>query len=166
MGLLVAVGGLPGVGKTTVSTQITDRLDAVRLRTDVLRKELFDTPTYSATETQTVYQMLYDRTGKHLAADRPVVLDATFRRRSQRDRLATLAETHQAAFQFVHVGCDDAVVRRRLATRKGDASDADVAIYEQLKEEFESVRREHIQIDNSGAAVETRLQVERAFRTE
>ena len=39
---LVVVCGLPGVGKSTVAGVVSDRLEASRLRTDVVRKELFD----------------------------------------------------------------------------------------------------------------------------
>ena len=55
---LVALCGLPGVGKSTVAGYVTEQLDAVRLRTDVVRKELFDEPQYTAEETESVYREL------------------------------------------------------------------------------------------------------------
>jgi len=62
---LVIVGGVPGAGKSTVAELIADRLGAERLRSDEIRKELFDRPTYAEGETETVYETLRDR-----AADR------------------------------------------------------------------------------------------------
>jgi hypothetical protein len=160
---LVAVAGLPGVGKTTVSGAIAGRLGASRLRSDVLRKELFSEPTYAASETETVYQTLRDRAADRLAAGESVVLDATFRQRARRERVAAVADEHDAAFRFVHVECADGVVRERIAAREDDASDADVRVYERLKGEFEPVVRDHVRVDNSGSLAETRRQVERAF---
>lgn len=160
---LVAVAGLPGVGKTTVSAAVAERLGATRLRSDVLRKELFPDPSYAAAETETVYETLRERAAMHLAEGESVVLDATFREQARRDRVAAVAGEHGATFHFVHVECADSVVRERIAAREGDASDADVAVYEQLKGEFESVERDHVRVDNSGSLAETRRQVTRAF---
>jgi predicted kinase len=166
MQTLVAVAGLPGVGKTTVSAAVAERLGATRLRSDVLRKELFDAPDYRPEETEAVYAELRERAADLLAEGESVVLDATFREGSRRDRVAAVAEANGAAFRFVHVTCADEVVRERIAAREGDASDADVAVYEQLKGEFEPVEREHVRIDNSGTLAETDAQVERAFSAE
>ncbi|MFC7228045.1 AAA family ATPase [Salinirubellus salinus] len=160
---LVAVAGLPGVGKTTVSGAVAERLGATRLRSDVLRKELFSDPTYAASETEAVYRTLRDRAAERLAAGESVVLDATFREQPRRRRVAAVADDHGAAFRFVHVECADSVVRERIAAREGDASDADVAVYEQLKGEFEPVERDNVRVDNSGTITETRRQVDRAF---
>ena len=163
---LVAVAGRPGVGKTTVSGAVTDRLGATRLRSDVLRKELFDAPDYRPEETDAVYADLRERAATLLAEGESVVLDATFREQSRRDRVAAVADAGDATFRFVHVTCADAVVRERIAAREGDASDADVAVYEELKGEFEPVEREHVHVDNSGTLAETHAQVERAFPSE
>ena len=40
--VLVIVGGVPGAGKSTVAELIADRLGAERLRSDEIRKELFE----------------------------------------------------------------------------------------------------------------------------
>ena len=47
----VVVRGLPGVGKSTVAGTVSDRLEACRLRTDVVNKELFDDPAHTVGET-------------------------------------------------------------------------------------------------------------------
>src|SRR5690606_36542711 len=45
---LVLVGGLPGVGKTTLATELADELDATVLSSDPTRKELVGVPADSS----------------------------------------------------------------------------------------------------------------------
>jgi predicted kinase len=159
---LVVVCGLPGSGKTTVSEQISDRMDATLLRTDVIRKELHPEPTYSSVETQDVYAEITERAGNHLASGRSVVLDGTFRRMAQRQRVRLTAAAAGADYLPLKVECEMAVVKERIAQREGDASDADFEIHEQVREQFEPVPRDVPRIDNSRSLAATRRQVRRA----
>ena len=162
-GVLAVACGPPGVGKTTVAEAAVDSLDAELLRTDVVRKELFPEPTYTDEEIARTYRELFDRAGALLAGGESVVLDGTFRRRGQRAAAARLAAERGASFRLLRVECDPAVARERIRRREGDASDADVAVYEQLREEFESVTCEHTVIDNSGSRAASRRQVAAAL---
>jgi len=159
---LVALCGLPGVGKSTVAEYLTERLDAVRLRTDAVRKELFAEPQYTEEETETVYRELCERAGRHLEGGESVVLDATFADGAQRVRARDLASRHGVGFRLVEVVCDQSVAERRIATRDG-ISDADVSIYQELKEQFDPIDCEHPVIDNSGSKPETYEQIDRLF---
>jgi predicted kinase len=148
-GVLTVVCGAPGVGKTTVSGLLADRLGADRLRTDVVRKELFEDPTYTDTESDRVYAALFDRAAERLP--RPVVLDGTFHERRRRDRARSLASANGTGCRLVHVVCGPAVVRERIADREDDASDADHEIARQIRAAFESVREPPTVVDNSGS---------------
>jgi predicted kinase len=88
---LVAVCGLPGVGKTTVAETVADRLDGRLLRTDVVRKEILTDPDYTEAESRMVYDELFERARETVASGRSVVLDGTFQDADRRDRLAALA---------------------------------------------------------------------------
>lgn len=160
---LVVVCGVPGAGKTTVAELVADRVDADLLRTDVVRKELFDGPEYGDGETEAVYDELFDRAAGKLERGRAVVLDGTFRRRAHRERAAELAEAHGLPLECVRVECDPEVARERVRDREDDASDAGVAVHERIREEFEPLAREHRVVDNSGSLAATRRQVEAAF---
>lgn len=160
---LVVVCGLPGVGKSTVSRLIAERLDAAVLRTDVVRKELFDEPGYASAETEAVYDEVLARTANVLdETGRSVVLDGTFRRRDHRDDARRVAESVGCPFRLVHVRADESVVERRIADREG-VSDADFEVHRELKERFDPVEDPDLRVDNSGSAAETRRQVDEAF---
>jgi len=156
---LVAVSGVPGTGKTTVAEALAERLDATVLRTDVVRKELYDAPEYTEAETEAVYETVLDRAGERLA-DESVVIDATFRTRAVRETARTVAERAGADFRLVGVDCDDAVVRERIRDRTDDESDADIEVYELICEEYEPLDSPDLVVDNSGTLAETFTQLD------
>ena len=162
MNTLVVVCGLPGTGKTTVARELTERLDARLLRTDVVRKDLFDDPAYTETETEAVYAELLDRTTAALA-DGSVVLDATFRTEAFRTAAREAARSVDATFRLVSVECAEAVVRERIHARSDDASDADVAVYEQFRETYDPVGDADLVVDNSGELAATFGQLDPEF---
>ncbi|QPV61417.1 AAA family ATPase [Halosimplex litoreum] len=160
---LVVQCGLPGVGKSTVARAIADRLDGERIRSDAVRREVVDDPTYSRAEKERVYGALLERAREALADGRPVVLDATFERRARRDDAAALAEAVGADLTLVRVVCDDEVARRRIRDREDDPSEADVSVYENALDRFEPPERDHVTVDNSGDLATTRRQVDVLF---
>jgi len=159
---LVVLCGLPGVGKSSVAELVTARLDARRFRTDVIRKELVTEPTYSATETERVYEELHDRAQTALDAGESVVLDGTFIREQHRSLGRELAAAAGVQFTLLRVVCEQSVVEQRIAERDG-ISDADRSVYRQLRAAFEPIERDHAVVDNSGTLAETRAQVEQLF---
>lgn len=162
--MLVVVCGLPGAGKTTVAEMVAEEVGGHLLRTDVVRKELVGDPEYSPEETDLTYREVRDRAERLLRDGEGVVLDGTFRRRAERDRAATLAERIGTPFRLVRVACRDAVCRERIRQRETDASDANVAVYEELRETFEPVELDHDVVENSRTLAETRDQVAALFR--
>ena len=163
---LVVVCGPPGVGKTTVARTAADYLGGSVLRTDVVRKDLSPEPSYDDAATRAVYDQLLSRAQTRLAAGDSVVLDGTFRTRTQRERAAVTAATVGSGFRLFRVACEESVVRRRLAAREDDASDADFGIYQTVREQFESVALDHDRIDNTGTSGATCRRVERLLRAD
>lgn len=157
---VIVVAGLPGVGKTTVADIFTDRVGGVHLRSDSIRKELFDEQRYSAPESEATYSALFKRASIALVEGRSVVLDATFDVEIRRDYARHIADRADVPSLFVAVECDPETVKRRIADRNDDASDADFAVYEQKRRNFDPIQRDHRTIDNSGSLDETRSQVE------
>jgi predicted kinase len=146
---LIAVCGLPGVGKSTISERISERLDTNRLRTDAVRKELYSDPTYSTQESRTVYRAVFDRARKALAEDRTVVVDASFADRQYRETASNVAGDCGVPFRLLRVECDEAEVLDRIEHRD-DISDADVEVYHEMAGAFDPIERECLRIDNSG----------------
>ena len=143
--LVVAMHGLPASGKTTVSARLLEALGAVRVRSDVERKRLAGLASearagappgegiYGAPQTAASYDRLEEVARSALAGGFPVIVDATFARREQRERFRELARARGASFHLVSCTAPKAKLRERIARRArlgGDASDAGTAVLE------------------------------------
>jgi len=160
---VVVVCGLPGVGKTTVAEDVAERVDGRLLRTDVVRKELFPDPEYTAAEARRVYAEMFERARETIERGRNVVLDGTFRDERDRDRAAELSESLDAEFRLVKVECAESVVRERIRQREDDASDADFDVYAMYRDRFDPISGDHVTVDNSDGIEETAEQVAEVF---
>ncbi len=139
---LVATGGLSGSGKSTFARVCAPGLGAapgaVVLRTDEIRKRLWNAPTlqrlpkeaYTPEVSDKVYDELFRDAELVLKAGRSVVVDAVFIKPEQRARAEALATKLDVAFQGVWLEAPAEVLRARVAARVNDASDADVAVLE------------------------------------
>lgn len=139
---LVATGGLSGSGKSTFARVCAPGLGAapgaVVLRTDEIRKRLWNVPSlqrlpkeaYTAEVSDKVYDELFRDAELVLKAGRSVVVDAVFIKPEQRARAEALARKLDVAFQGVWLEAPADVLRARVAARVNDASDADVAVLE------------------------------------
>jgi len=157
--VLVALCGLPGVGKSTVVKKLNDRIGGEVLRTDRIRKRLWDEPEYTKEETKTTYKRMFERAAAVIKDGRNVILDGTFRRRRLRRDAREVASEHGADFFIIKVKCSPDTVKERIENRKG-ISDADFSTYKELKESFEPITDEEVEvIDNSGRIADTVRQV-------
>ena len=131
--------GPSGSGKSTVSQSMIDRGDMIRIRSDVERKRLFglsadDVSTddlrvrlYSAETTEATYDRLAELATTVINAGYPVIVDATFLHRSQRDRFHRLTQRLDVPFRIVKCSASESELRDRVEARQKTASDASEA---------------------------------------
>jgi predicted kinase len=160
---LVVLCGLPGVGKTTVGKHIVEQTDGRLVRTDTVRKELFDQPDYTDAETETVYETVIQRGVDTVSDGDYAVLDGTFRERSLRDQVEAAANRAGVSTLFVRVTCEESQAIERIRNRTDDESDAEVEDYAHFREIFDPLEREHVSIDNSETLEHVREQVNDHF---
>jgi hypothetical protein len=135
--------GLSGSGKTTVTRKRMQTEGAIRLRSDVERKRLAGLDAlaksgsgvgqqlYAADATRRTYNHLARLAGEILDASWPVIVDATFTSRWQRDLLREAARTRKVEFRILDFPVPVAILRERIVqrSREGkDASEADLAV--------------------------------------
>jgi hypothetical protein len=145
--------GLIATGKSTLAAAWAARHGMAHFNSDRLRKELtglappgrpeesLDQGIYSEEFTRRTYDALLARAERQCLANRAVVLDASYQRRSERDRVRALAARLGVDVFFILCNCAEAEIMRRLEIRsrdRGAVSDGRPEIYLAQKERFES----------------------------
>jgi aminoglycoside phosphotransferase family enzyme/predicted kinase len=166
--MLVAVGGLSGTGKSLLGRALAPAImplpGAIHLRSDVLRKTLFDVPeterlpasAYTPEVTARVYAALAAQARQILAAGHSAIVDAVFAKRGERDAIARIAQDAMPGTRFhgLFLTADLDVRVARVGTRTGDASDADAAIA-RAQEQYDLGELDWREVDASGTPEET-----------
>ena len=140
--------GLSGSGKSTVAARLVESLGAIQLRSDIERKRLFGLDAdarsasplaggiYTAEAGEATYARLAEIARELIDAGYCAIVDAAFLRRTEREHLLALETGGESRRLIVH--CDAPVdeLRRRIAARRDDPSEAD---FEVLARQLESV---------------------------
>ncbi|MEM7815654.1 MAG: AAA family ATPase [Candidatus Aenigmatarchaeota archaeon] len=164
--MLILVCGLPGTGKSFVAKEIAKNLPKTALlRTDVVRKNLLKKPNYTEEEKKLIYDSLLSEAGKFLSINKNCVLDATFYKRGYREAAKRLASENGTQLLLIECVCPESLVLKRLKKRKGDASEADVAVYKKVKEYYEKITERHITINTGKGKAEVRREIKNLSRT-
>jgi aminoglycoside phosphotransferase family enzyme/predicted kinase len=159
---IVLIGGLPGSGKSTLARGLADHCGFQIIRSDAVRKELWnaveshpqDAELYGERWNDRTYGECARRAADLLFQGGRVVMDATFR--SERRRTQFLELATQWGVPAVLFVCDvqPDIARQRLTARRGDISDADWSVY--LRQEWEApnaaTSRSLVVLDANGPA--------------
>ncbi len=129
---LVVIFGLMGAGKTTLALALGQALDWPVIESDRVRKALaglsprrpgpvaFGQGIYGEDFSARTYGEMRRLAAAHLAAGRSVILDGSFKRAGERERVRLLAREHRAPALFVYCACPPEEARRRLGIRLTD----------------------------------------------
>ena len=159
---LLITHGVSGSGKSTLARQLLGPAGAIRLRSDVERKRLFGLSAleqssdrvqiYTADATARTYERLRQCARTALRAGYPVIVDAAFLRRAERDLFRTLAQELHTPFAILHCTSREDRLRERVSARAASAADpseADVAVLERQLQ-----HREPLSADECAFAIE------------
>ncbi len=147
---LLTMHGVSGTGKSTVSRALVEKLGMVRIRSDVERKRLhglsesartrseMDSGIYTANSTEETYQRLAVLAASVLLCGVPVVIDATFLRREQRDQFHRLAEDLGMAHLVISCMTDVESARAWVEQRTREGRDASEAGPEVLEHQLQT----------------------------
>lgn len=139
---LIITRGMSASGKSYWSQQLLEKTNAIRIRSDVERKRLFnirprDNPRediaqgiYSPEATNKTYLKLLGITEDIISAGFPVIVDATFSSLEQRNLFNELANKKQIQFVIMEFIASNEMLKQRILKREQGVSDADITVLE------------------------------------
>ena len=138
--VVVAMHGFSGSGKTWFSNQLMRALPALRIRSDIERKRMhgygeFDSShsdtgqgIYTGAASSAVYERLANLTAALVTAGHSSIVDASFLKLAERNRIRELADRLGVRFLMVDTCASSAELTCRLQRRESDASEANVKV--------------------------------------
>ncbi len=140
---LIAIGGFSGSGKSTYAKALAPRfkpMPGARItRSDSLRKRLMQVApetrlppeAYTKETNDRVYAAMMEETATALRAGYTVIVDAAYLRETERHAIAAQAEQLRLPFTGFWLDVPQDVLASRIAARRNDVSDADLAVLRQ-----------------------------------
>jgi hypothetical protein len=138
--VLIAIGGLPGTGKSTLARALAPSLGpapgALVLRSDEIRKRQHDVEperklprsAYTGKKSAAVFGELARLAEEAASGGHSVIADATFMDPKHRSMLQDAATRAGVKFLGIWLSAPLAVLEQRISARSGDASDATVQV--------------------------------------
>jgi uncharacterized protein len=139
---IIITRGLSASGKSTISKTLLEHIGAIRIRSDVERKRLYDQQpqgtsdkgigrgVYNAEATERTYLKLEELTGTIIDAGYTVIVDGVFLHYQQRQLFRQLAAKKQVPFIILECIASINTLRTRITKRTEGVSDADLEVLE------------------------------------
>ncbi|HID73198.1 TPA: adenylyl-sulfate kinase [Candidatus Micrarchaeota archaeon] len=149
--MLIMVCGLPGTGKSHLSRELAKRLGAEYLNSDSIRNRTLEERTYSEEEKARIYSLMGEEASRLLKEGKDVIVDATFYLGRYRRMMKEAADGAGTRFFAILCVLGEDELRKRFEKRKGEKSEseADFDVYLKVKEIFEPMELERIELDMS-----------------
>ncbi len=139
---LIITRGMSASGKSTLTLPLLELTGAIRIRSDIERKRLYNIDTgsdskadidkgiYSVEAGIKTYEKLRQLAGSVLDAGYSVIVDAAFLKHEQRLPFMQLAVEKELPFIILEFIASADTLRQRIEARTDDVSDADLSVLE------------------------------------
>ena len=151
--MVVFVIGLPGSGKSYFAKELSQKISAVHLSSDVLRRNLINSPRYTEEEKQLVYHHLLEQLERIVRMGKTTIVDATFYKNHLRQKFMEMLTGRGIKYEIIEISASDADVKKRLSKARKD-SDADYDVYLAIKKSWEPVKEDKLSLNSSKLALD------------
>ncbi|QZH67766.1 AAA family ATPase [Mycolicibacterium farcinogenes] len=169
--VLIALSGLPGVGKTTVARQVSAEIGAVHVRIDTIeaamtRSGIVDRAGGWDAVPEAGYRIAYAMASDFLRAGHDVVADSVNPLGITRQAWAEVARTARAALIEVEVICSDSNMHRsRVEARASDIEGLRVPTWQQVQDRaYERWDRAVLRVDTAAGVDPAAAAIVAAFQ--
>jgi predicted kinase len=159
--MLIILGGLPGVGKTTIARELARQIGAVYVRIDSIEQAIRDSGALSQPVHDAGYRIGYAIAEENLRLGRTVIADSVNPIALTRNAWAAVATRVRVHSIDIEVTCSDSTEhRRRVETRKGDIPGLrSLSWQEVIARDYQPWDRERIVLDTVGRSVDQTVKV-------
>jgi predicted kinase len=154
--MLIVLGGLPGVGKTTIARELARLIGAVHIRIDSIEQAVRESGVAVVSLDDAGYRIGYAVAEDNLRLGRIVIADSVNPLAVTRDAWLEVARRAHVTAAEVEVECSDGLEhRRRLEERPGGMPGLRGPTWQEVvSRDYRAWNREHIVIDTAGQTVE------------
>ena len=154
--MLIAFGGLPGTGKTTVAQTLARRLAAVYLRIDTLEQAFIASGDGPADVGVAGYLAAYAVASENLRLGLTVVADSVNSLHITRSAWRNVAFDAGVQIFEIELVCSDAAMhRQRVEGRKADIAGFQLPTWKSvLERQYDPWNSQHLLIDTANVSVE------------
>ena len=143
---LAIMHGFSGSGKSTCALKMVETYGVLRIRSDVERMRMFGKDDsdklkegiYTPEATKATYYRLQELAMKIIQGGIPVVLDATFLKKWQRQLFWELSSEANVPFFILDLQCDTEILRHRIKKRSAEGIDISEANLDVLEMQLDS----------------------------
>lgn len=154
--MLIVLGGLPGVGKTSLARELARRLEAVHIRIDSIEQAVRESGVSVVSLDDAGYRVGYAVAEDNLRLGRTVIADSVNPVPVTRNAWLEVANRTQATVVEVEVKCsDDREHRRRVEQRLREEPGLSGPTWRDVvSRDYRDWDRDHIVVDTAGQTIE------------
>ena len=168
-GKLFLMSGVSGSGKCTVARYLSPKFEAIRIRSDAVRKHLAGIPLlergsdklYTDAMSSKTYSKLLELGIMLSTQGFTVILDAKYDKQNIRADVILAAKKHQIPLKIIQCTAPEEILRDRLNRRSGDITDATANLLSsqlQNAEPFSDEEKSYLKIIDTTKPLETQLE--------